>query len=115
MTRVTWTWSLALLAVLAGVLISAAPAKSPNFPARIDLPVSPTGVGNRNFAAEGIATGRGHTFYMGNNSTDVTNIYSGSILVGDYRTGRTSVLVPGGLGRVTVGVFADEHNRVWAA
>ena len=113
MTRLTW--SAALLAALAGVLISAAPAKSPNFPARIDLPVSPTGVGNRNFSAEGIATGRGHTFYLGNTSTDLTNIYSGSVLVGDYRTGTTSVLVPGGLGRSILGVFVDNHNRVWGA
>lgn len=112
MTRLTL--SAALLTVLFGVLIAAAPASSPNFPARIDLP-PPVPPNTVNFAPEGIATGRGHTFYMGSTAT-------GEVLVGDYRTGEVpTTLVPASPAapdpghRSIYGVFVDNKNRLWAA
>ena len=93
-------WITAALALIAAALVGATPAASPNFPARIDFPAG--------WRAEGIATGRGHTFYAGDTS-------NGAIYAGDYRTGRGSVLVPGTTGGSAFGVFADKRNRLFVA
>jgi len=93
-------WIIAALALVATALVVAAPAASPNFPARIDFPSG--------WRAEGIAVGRGHTFYAGNTAT-------GSIYTGDLRTGEGSVLVPGHTGGSVFGVFADNRDRIFAA
>jgi hypothetical protein len=95
-----FAWVTAALGLIAASLVAATPAASPNFPTRIDFPAG--------WRAEGIATGRGHTFYAGNTA-------NGSIYAGDYRTGEGSVLVPGVTGGSAFGVFADNHNRLFVA
>jgi len=58
---------------------------------------------------EGIAAGRGTTFYAGSRA-------DGSVVRGDLRTGRSSVLVPGVAGRVAVGMVYDARtDRLWVA
>jgi hypothetical protein len=57
-----------------------APAASPVFPAIIPLPAG--------FAAEGIASGRGTSFF-------VASPVDGAIYQGDLRTGAGDILVPG--------------------
>ena len=93
-------WITAALGLVAAALVVATPAASPNFPARIDFPSG--------WRAEGVAVGRGSTFYAGNTAT-------GSIYVGDLRTGEGSVLVPGHTGGSVFGVFADNRDRIFAA
>jgi hypothetical protein len=95
-----FAWVTAALGLIAASLVATTPAASPNFPTRIDFPAG--------WRAEGIATGRGHTFYAGNTA-------NGSIYAGDYRTGEGSVLVPGVTGGSAFGVFADNHNRLFVA
>jgi hypothetical protein len=98
-------WTTAALLVLAAALVSVTPAASPNFPSHISLPTG--------FTTEGIAIGRGHTFYVG--STQTTGTYPGSIYAGDLRTGEGAILVPGAEGRSALGIFADNCNRLWVA
>ncbi|NAZ80763.1 superoxide dismutase [Kineococcus sp. R8] len=58
---------------------------------------------------EGIAAGKGTTFYAGSRA-------DGSIVRGDLRTGRSSVLVPGVPGRIAVGMVYDARtDRLWVA
>jgi sugar lactone lactonase YvrE len=68
------------------------------FPDRIELP--------DDFAPEGIATGRGHTFYAG-------SLAGAGIVRGDYRTGETEPLVTEG--GPFVGMKVDAGNRLWVA
>jgi sugar lactone lactonase YvrE len=95
-----FAWSIAAFSLVATALVAAPPAASPNFPPRIDFPSG--------WRAEGIAVGRGHTFYAGDTAT-------GSIYKGDLRTGEGSVLVPGRVGGSVFGVFADNRDRIFAA
>jgi sugar lactone lactonase YvrE len=86
---------------LVGLLLSAAlalPAVAATFPDRIDLP--------NGFAPEGIATGRGTTFYTG-------SLAGAGIWRGDYRTGEGDFLVEGG--GPFVGMKVDPFNRLWVA
>jgi hypothetical protein len=98
MLRLAWT--AAALTLVATALVAAIPAASPNFPARIDLP--------EGFRTEGIAVGRGHSFYVGSTQT-------GAIYAGDLRTGTGDELVPGQTGRAAFGIFVDGRNRMWVA
>ena len=68
------------------------------FPDRLELP--------DNFAPEGIATGRGATFYAG-------SLAGAGIVRGDYRTGHTDPLVSGG--GPFVGMKVDAQNQLWVA
>jgi sugar lactone lactonase YvrE len=68
------------------------------FPDRIDLP--------SNFAPEGIAIGRGNTFYTGSLSGQ-------GIWQGDLRTGLGAFLVEGG--GPFLGIKVDAANRLWVA
>ncbi|HEX7173420.1 MAG TPA: superoxide dismutase [Candidatus Limnocylindria bacterium] len=68
------------------------------FPDRIDLP--------DDFAPEGIAIGRGTTFYTG-------SLAGAGIWRGDLRTGDGSLLVEGG--GPFVGMKVDAANRLWVA
>jgi len=68
------------------------------FPTEIALPGG--------FAPEGIATGRGTTFYTG--SLSLAGIWRG-----DYRTGDGAMLVDGG--GPFVGMVVDARNRLWVA
>lgn len=73
---------------------------SARFPSEIDLP--------DDFFPEGIAVGRGSTFFVG-------SLAYGSIYKGDLRTGEGAAFTePTGL-FATLGLNVDEHNRVWAA
>jgi sugar lactone lactonase YvrE len=83
---------LVLSAMLAGSIQAAA------FPDRLELPDG--------FSPEGIATGRGHSFYAG-------SLAGAGIVRGDYRTGETEQLVTGG--GPFVGMKVDAHNRLWVA
>jgi sugar lactone lactonase YvrE len=71
------------LVVLTGVLLLVSvTASTQSFPALIPLPAD--------FGPEGIAVGRGTTFYAGSLAATTR----GQILVGDLRTGETVTLVP---------------------
>jgi sugar lactone lactonase YvrE len=94
--------SLALLTIAATALLAtAAPlAAERPFPETVALP--------NGFAPEGIAVGRGDTFYVG-------SIPTGAIYRGSLRTGEGAVLVPAAPGRQAIGLAVDERNRVFAA
>src|SRR5215208_1818587 len=82
-----------LVFVMAIALMAAAPAKA--FPDVIPLP--------NGFQPEGIAVGKGHTFYVG-------SIPTGAIYSGDLRTGEGDVLVPAQAGRAAIGLKYDERT-----
>jgi hypothetical protein len=79
----------------------AAARAAANFPDRIPLPAG--------WLPEGIATGRGTTFYAGSRR-------DGAIYRGDLRTGAGAVLVAGTPGDVAVGLEYDQQrDRLWVA
>ena len=95
-----FAWTIAAFALLAVALVAGTPAASSNFPERIDFPPG--------WSAEGIATGKGHTFF----AVDSSN---GAIYRGDYRTGDGEIIRPGVAGQNALGIFADNHNRLFVA
>jgi len=76
--------------------------QSAQFPSEIDLPGG--------YFPEGIAVGRGSTFYVG-------SLADGSIYKGDLRTGEGAAFTAptGSFPFTTVGLNVDQRNRVWAA
>jgi sugar lactone lactonase YvrE len=86
------TLVLVLSSLMAGAAIAAP------FPDQLDLPDG--------FSPEGIATGRGHTFYAG-------SLAGAGIVRGDYRTGETEPLVTEG--GPFVGMKVDARNKLWVA
>lgn len=86
----------ATIAVLGGVPAGA----GPSFPEVIALPDG--------FAPEGIAVGKGTTFFVG-------SIPTGAVYRGDLRTGEGSVLVPGAAGRQAIGMDVDVRGRLFVA
>lgn len=82
-----------LVFVLSVAMIAAAPLQA--FPDVIPLPPG--------FQPEGIAVGKGHTFYVG-------SIPTGAVYRGDLRTGEGEVLVPAQSGRVAIGLKYDERT-----
>lgn len=103
MRRAVLTVLGATVLTLAGGAVSAAPAGATGtdvFPKVIALPDG--------FQPEGIATGRGTSFYVG-------SLADGAIYRGDVLTGAGSVLVPGRPGRVAVGIEVDQRNRLFVA
>ena len=82
-----------LVFVMAIAMIAAAPLKA--FPDVIPLP--------NGFQPEGIAVGKGHTFYVG-------SIPTGAVYRGDLRTGEGDVLVPAQAGRAAIGLKYDERT-----
>jgi sugar lactone lactonase YvrE len=88
------------VAVGAAVLGGLPAAGGPAFPERIDLPDG--------FAPEGIAFGRGHTFFVG-------SIPTGAVYRGDLRSGEGDVLVPAAPGRQAIGLDVDRRNRLFVA
>src|SRR4029453_5351694 len=88
-----------LLTTLACLAVPAALAKG-SFPETIPLP--------NGFQPEGIAIGKGTTFYVG-------SIPTGAAYRGDPRTGESRVLVPGASGRASIGVGVDQRNRLFVA
>jgi WD40 repeat protein len=57
---------------------------------------------------EGVAVGKGHTFYSGSRA-------NGAVYAGDLRTGAGSIVVPGTPGRIAVGLKVDQHGRIFVA
>ena len=82
-----------LLLILSASLIAAAPAQV--FPDEIALPDG--------FRPEGIAVGKGSTFYVG-------SIGSGAVYRGDLRTGEGAIFVPAQAGRAAIGLKYDEST-----
>ncbi|HEX5940796.1 MAG TPA: hypothetical protein VFY66_00900 [Anaerolineales bacterium] len=82
-----------LVFVLFAATIAAAPLQA--FP---DVILLPDG-----FQPEGIAVGKGHTFYVG-------SIPAGAVYRGDLRTGEGDVLVPAQEGRMAIGLKYDERT-----
>ena len=97
MRRRSMLW---LLAGLVGAIVVAAPAAAKPFPSLIQLPIG--------WQPEGIATGGGHTVYVGSLAT-------GSIWRGDLRTGVGAPVVTPPAGRVAVGIKVDRRNRIFVA
>ena len=92
---------LLFLAVAAGILaIPAVTSAAAPFPQLISLP--------KGFQPEGIAIGRGTTFYVG-------SIPTGAVYRGDLRTGEGAVLVAGAPGRAAIGVGVDQRDRLFVA
>jgi sugar lactone lactonase YvrE len=90
-----------MVMVLAGVaIVVAGVASARPFPDVIALPVG--------WQPEGIAVGRGHTFYVG-------SIPTGAVLRGDLRTGEVDPLVPAQAGRRAIGIEVDERERIFVA
>jgi len=82
-----------LLIALNVMMIAAAPAQA--FPDVIPLP--------NGFQPEGIAVGKGSTFFVG-------SIPTGAVYRGDLRTGEGDVLVPAQAGRAAIGLKYDERT-----
>lgn len=88
---------LLLLALLPGLVLPAGPVAA-SFPDRIELP--------DNFAPEGIAIGRGTTFYTG-------SLAGEGIWRGDLTSNDGDFIVDEG--GPFVGMKVDAHNRLWVA
>ncbi len=86
--------------LVAGCAAAGAVGSAGDFPSVIGLPDG--------FQPEGIAIGRGTTFYVGSTR-------NGAIYEGDLRTGQGRVLVPGEQGRVALGMKVDRRNRLFVA
>jgi sugar lactone lactonase YvrE len=85
---------------IGALLIAAAPSLAQPFPDLIPLPTG--------FQPEGIATGKGTSFFVG-------SIPTGAVFRGDLRTGTGDVLVPGQAGRSAIGIEVDRRGRVFVA
>ena len=88
-----------LLTVFVAVLVASAALAKGSFPETIPLP--------NGFAPEGIAIGKGDTFYVG-------SIPTGAVYAGSLRTGTGNVLVPGATGHAATGLEYD-HGRLWVS
>jgi sugar lactone lactonase YvrE len=88
---IVWTVTLVCLAAAPPAAFAAA------FPRTVPLPVD--------FQPEGIAAGRGHTFYAG-------NIRTGDVYRGDLRTGAGGVFVHAPAGRAAAGLKADVAHKL---
>ncbi|NNL47348.1 MAG: hypothetical protein HKO76_03185, partial [Acidimicrobiia bacterium] len=91
---------LLVLVMLMLVALVAAPAGAGHVPDEIDLP--------EGFFPEGIAVGRGSTFYVG-------SLADGTVYRGDLRTGEGDVLTDPSGAFTTVGIEVDNKNRIWVA
>ena len=104
MRRAALTVVGATVLALAGGVVTAAPAGAGQtrdlFPKVISLPDG--------WQPEGIATGRGTSFYVG-------SLRDGAIYRGSVLTGEGSVLVAGQTGQVAVGIEVDRRNQLWVA
>lgn len=95
-------WLSVFFMVLAAVFVTA-PLGSSSRPEVIQIPIP-------GFQPEGIATGRGATFYVG-------SIPTGAVVRGNLRTGACCTpVVPGADGRRAIGVAFDRrHDRLFVA
>lgn len=85
----------ALMMVIVSV-VAAAGMPAAQFPSIIPLPAG--------FQPEGIATGRGTSFYAG-------SLADGSVYGGDLRTGQGEIVVPPQAGRIAVGLKVDVRTN----
>lgn len=94
-THTAWRRSIIvlLLLMLSFMMIAAASAQA--FPDVIPLP--------NGFQPEGIAVGKGSTFYVG-------SIPTGAVYRGDLRTGEGAILVQPQAGRNAIGLKYDERT-----
>jgi sugar lactone lactonase YvrE len=89
--------SLLFLAVaLAVPVFPAAAAQASSFPKIIELP--------NGWQPEGVASGRGTTFYVG-------SLADGAIYRGDLRTGQGAVFVNGQVGSAATGMYLDQRSN----
>jgi sugar lactone lactonase YvrE len=88
---------IAIALALCAVLAPAAAAKTPDV-----IPLPP------GFQPEGIATGRGASFYVG-------SIPTGDVYRGSLRTGRGAVLIDAPDGSSATGMKVDRRNRLWVS
>ena len=88
-----------LLTAVAVLAVPGALAKG-SFPATIALP--------NGWQPEGIAIGKGSTFYVG-------SIPTGAVWVGSLRTGMGKVLVPGVAGQRQATGLEYDHGRLWVS
>lgn len=100
MRKVLIVLSLVVTVLVATPAADAAGESRDRFPSEIDLPDG--------FFPEGIAIGRGSTFYVG-------SLADGSIYKGDLRTGEGAVLTETTGQFTTVGIDVDRRERVWVA
>jgi hypothetical protein len=98
-----------LIASLALCALLPAGAGAKSFPDTIALPDG--------WQAEGIATGKGPTFYAGSRAdTNPATPYDGAVYRGSYRTGAGSILVPPQAGRAATGLKYDPRgDRLFVA
>jgi sugar lactone lactonase YvrE len=89
-----------LVGLVIGLLLVAAPSLAHPFPDVIPLPTG--------FQPEGVAVGKGPTFYVG-------SIPTGAIFRGSLRSGEGDILVPAQAGRSAIGLEVDKRGRVFAA
>jgi sugar lactone lactonase YvrE len=89
-----------VLGLVIGALLFAAPSIAQPFPDVISLPTG--------FQPEGIATGKGASFFVG-------SIPTGAVFRGSLRTGAGEVLVPAQAGRAAIGLEVDRRGRVFVA
>jgi sugar lactone lactonase YvrE len=89
-----------LFGLVIGLLLVAAPSVAQPFPDVINLPIG--------FQPEGIAVGKGPTFYVG-------SIPTGAIFRGSLRSGNGDILVPAQAGRSAIGLEVDTRGRVFVA
>lgn len=87
---------LVALLIIVLSLMSVGAAAAAQFPESIPLPDG--------FQPEGIASGRGSTFYVG-------SIPTGAIYRGDFRTGDGDILVPAQEGRSAIGLKYDPRSN----
>lgn len=88
-----------VLLLLTAALVAPAALAKGSFPDTIPLP--------NGFQPEGIAIGRGDTFYVG-------SIPTGAIYRGSLRTGKGKVFIDGVPGRAATGLKVD-HGRLWVS
>jgi sugar lactone lactonase YvrE len=86
--------------VAASIAVLGATAQTTPFPETIALP--------NGWQPEGIATGKGASFYVG-------SIPTGAVYRGNLRTGEGTVLVQGGEGRAAIGLKVDRRGRIFVA
>ena len=90
-----------LFALLAVYALPASAGSAQTFPPVFHVPDG--------FQPEGIAVGRGSSFYVG-------SLFDGRVYKGDLRTGQGEILVPSQAGRIAVGLAVDERsNAVFVA
>jgi hypothetical protein len=89
-----------VLGPMIGALLLAVPAIAQPFPDVIPLPTG--------FQPEGIAVGKGASFFVG-------SIPTGAVFRGNLQSGEGDVVVPGKAGRSAIGLEVDRRGRVFVA